>query len=1542
MSDDKIARVGVVSPSEATMKVGEKKTFTVTGDTIRTAYAANGKLSIEATTQTSTSVTVIAMVEGEDTLNIIFVNSGTASVPIHIVSESSGDGGSGGGGGSTTVPVTGIEVDAWDVRLEVGQTRQMIASVVPSNATNRKIWWWAETESVATVSDSGLITAKGVGTTRVTATADDGGYQYGIQVTVAKAPETTPPADKFGIVVSTTSLSVQKGKSTSFSVKLDTAISATQTITITNSNSSCASTNTSTLTFTSSNWSVGQTVNVTGSLVGGTTLTISSGNAKKHISVLVVDFAVSGDNDAITSTIDIDKVNGMTMEKIRGVDVSSVISLEQSNVSFYGQNGEKQDLLKTLSEANINYIRIRVWNNPYNSYGNGYGGGNNDLDKAIEIGKRATKYGMKVLIDFHYSDFWADPAKQKAPKAWQSYSVEQKVDAIYTFTKSSLEQIVNAGVNVGMVQVGNETGYGFCGCSTWEREGYQTVSFAELARLMNAGSRAIREVSKDILVAVHNTEPQSGYEWISKDYHDNNVDYDVFASSYYPNIHGSMENLTSQLKHVADTYNKRVMVAETQYPYTTEDGDGHGNSLSSVMGDMLYPISVQGQANHIRDVFQAVINVGSKGIGAFYWEPAWLPVGPANQWSQNSAIWERYGSGWASSYAGEYDAEDAGKYYGGSAVDNQALFDFSGYPLESLNTFKYVITGAKSKPTEGIPTYGNIVINKTNMNVAEDNAGTFTVKLDKAPTNNQVVSISKSNNYVTLDPTSLTFTPSNWNTEQTVTVRGVKDTSITTDRTTTITISSNNVSSKTINVNVLTTHVPTPTPPTPTPPTNNAPTISFVLVSNETSSGGYTLSYTATDPDGDTLTHKLKLDAGGYSTISPTKSGTSYTFNGSGLSIGNHTGQIQVSDGSLTATSEVFNITIRAQATGVKAQLKEAKDIYDEKHTALKTTINNIISDGKFNEATEKNQLDQAFSAYNTALAQFKKMAQKAIDFIGDAKKDSAIDESKVYTNAQIKVVSDSITQRVERVEEKQTTVDGKVSALETWKSSAEQKITADAIINTVSSTITQAKNEAIDEANANTTNALKNYPTTTQMNSAIQQKADSITSTVSSTVNQAKQDAITSANKSTDDKLQNYSTTTQMNSVIQQKADSINATVSANYTDLNGKIQSANTAITQTADKIASKVDSNGVKSIIEQSSDSVKVGFNGITNAIVMSQTGIRMNSNAGAYTQFSSNGMSSFNNSSQQTLGIKNGGITFHPWNGTQLGAYITQSALHSGTASANGLAISTANNGTYLSLGTSSMSDANSTLNMDQALTISSNDTFQPKGINFWKDVHAHGYGIRQLAHLHLAGSGAIQFDYLNTSPSTIYEAVNSGHSLYVMGGYQMHLGCMDGKGVPKGVIWMKTSTDTHSYTHWDFHNYTMYNMKTASTYANVASRKLTESYGAMSNVDGIRYLYRDVELINGKAIRSIPLVYSGATYDIVSVVCKGRGSAWVETEGENRFEINGDCKSVNIEIIIYPSEAVMTASTQQPEEAPTLELPKKTEPEEALIITNEAV
>ena len=636
-------------------------------------------------------------------------------------------GGGSGGGTPTNVPVTGITVDEWDVALEIGQARQMVASVIPPNATNQLIHWWAEYPWVATVNDSGLITATGIGYTPVTATTDDGNHRYTIHVNVREA------TNVYGnIIVNKTNMSLSEDNAGTFTVKLDKAPTNNQIVTISKNNNNITLDTTS-LTFTPSNWNIEQTVIV------------------------------------------------------RGVKDTSITTNRESII--------------TVSSNNV-------------------------PSKTINVNVLTTYVGVESV----------------------------------SLNKQSLNLLVG------------------------EAETLMATVLPE-----NATNKAIIWASDSSVASV-----------------------------------GSNGLVTAKRK------GKAIITATSQ----------DGNKVASCAVTVTQPV------------------------------------------------------------------------------------------IE--------------------PTYGNIVVNKTNMNLSEDNAGTFTVKLDKAPTNNQVVSISKSNNYITLDSTSLTFTPSNWNTEQTVTVRGVKDTSITIDRTTTITISSNNVSSKIINVNVLTTHVPTPTPPT-----NNAPIISFVLVSNETSSGGYTLSYTATDPDGDTLTHKLKLDAGGYSAISPTKSGTSYTFNGSGLSVGTHTGQIQVSDGSLTATSEVFNITIRAQATGVKAQLKEAKDIYDEKHTALKTTINNIISDGKFNEATEKNQLDQAFSAYNTALAQFKKMAQKAIDFIGDAKKDSAIDESKVYTNAQIKVVSDSITQRVERVEEKQTTVDGKVSALETWKSSAEQKITDSAIVSTVTSSTT-------------------------------------------------------------------------------------------------------------------------------------------------------------------------------------------------------------------------------------------------------------------------------------------------------------------------------------------------------------------------------------------------------------------------------------------------------------------------------------------------------
>ncbi|MFD2703608.1 glycosyl hydrolase 53 family protein [Paenibacillus shunpengii] len=389
----------------------------------------------------------------------------------------------------------------------------------------------------------------------------------------------------------------------------------------------------------------------------------------------------------VDADIFVQKVEGLSPDFIKGVDISSIIALEESGVQFYNEAGHTQDIFTTLHDAGVNYVRVRIWNDPYDASGNGYGGGNNDLARAIEIGKRATANGMKLLVDFHYSDFWADPAKQKAPKAWEGMSLDEKKAALYQYTKDSLEAMRSEGIDIGMVQVGNETNGQFAGETEW----------SHISELFNEGSRAIREVDSEILVALHFTNPETSgrYMHYAEELERNNVDYDVFASSYYPFWHGTLSNLTAVLTEVADTYGKKVMVAETSYTYTDQDGDGHGNTAPSNSGQTLeYPITVQGQATSVRNVIEAVAKVGEAGIGVFYWEPAWLPVGPEDQLEQNRTIWEAHGSGWASSYAAEYDPHDAGKWYGGSAVDNQALFDFAGHPLPSLNVFKYVHTGA--------------------------------------------------------------------------------------------------------------------------------------------------------------------------------------------------------------------------------------------------------------------------------------------------------------------------------------------------------------------------------------------------------------------------------------------------------------------------------------------------------------------------------------------------------------------------------------------------------------------------------------------------------------------------------------------------------------------------------------------------------------------------------------------------------------------------------------------------------------------------------
>ncbi|MBR1731665.1 MAG: glycosyl hydrolase 53 family protein [Ruminococcus sp.] len=406
--------------------------------------------------------------------------------------------------------------------------------------------------------------------------------------------------------------------------------------------------------------------------------------------------------ESAAGDLTVEEISFNNPDFIKGMDVSSVIALENSGVKYYDENGEEADLFQILSDNGVNYIRVRVWNDPYDREGNGYGGGNNDVNTAARIGARAARYNMKLFVDFHYSDFWADPSKQQAPKDWANYDVQEKAEKLSEFTAESLQTIRNAGADIGMVQIGNETTTGIAG----------VTEFDDMAYLLNAGSQAVKNFDSGILVAVHFTNPEKTdtIKWFADKLDEYSVNYDVFAVSYYPNWHGSLSNLTEVLDHAATTYNVYTMVAETAYAYTLEDSDGYGNTITpNTVNDenMIWDFSVQGQADEVRDVMAAVNNVSNgKGLGVFYWEGAWITVGDTTNLegedytervNQNMELWQKYGSGWASSYAADYDY-DAAQNYGGSCVDNQAFFDPSGKVLPSLKVFKLV--GGDTKPTD--------------------------------------------------------------------------------------------------------------------------------------------------------------------------------------------------------------------------------------------------------------------------------------------------------------------------------------------------------------------------------------------------------------------------------------------------------------------------------------------------------------------------------------------------------------------------------------------------------------------------------------------------------------------------------------------------------------------------------------------------------------------------------------------------------------------------------------------------------------------------
>ena len=364
------------------------------------------------------------------------------------------------------------------------------------------------------------------------------------------------------------------------------------------------------------------------------------------------------------------------MKFVKGMDLSTLLELERCGAKYY-DNGEERDLLAIMKSYDVDTIRIRLWNDPWSETGESYGAGENDLKTSLEIAKRVTAAGFGVLLNFHYSDFWADPGKQIKPKAWADYGVKELEQAVYDYTLESMQTFLDAGVNITMVQVGNELSNGLL----WP-EG-KVPNYDNIATFVNAGIRAVRKADAAIPVMIH--LDNGGNNALYREWFDNftkrGEDFEIIGLSYYPFWHGSLQMLNDNMNDIAERYGKDLVIAEVSMGYTMEDYKNYEKlsdeerkgyaTRPALVEKIEYPMTKQGQYDFMEDFLNRISHIkGGKGKGFFYWEPAWIPVP---------------GSGWATPASLKY-MNDPGPC--GNEWANQALFDYDGNALPTLSLIR--------------------------------------------------------------------------------------------------------------------------------------------------------------------------------------------------------------------------------------------------------------------------------------------------------------------------------------------------------------------------------------------------------------------------------------------------------------------------------------------------------------------------------------------------------------------------------------------------------------------------------------------------------------------------------------------------------------------------------------------------------------------------------------------------------------------------------------------------------------------------------------
>jgi len=325
---------------------------------------------------------------------------------------------------------------------------------------------------------------------------------------------------------------------------------------------------------------------------------------------------------------------------MQGVDVSTVQRALDLGASYYDASGVKKDPLDILKGVGVNYVRLRIWNNPASGY--------NNKTKVLAYAKTVKGKGLKLLVDFHFSDTWADPNKQAKPAAWSGHTISQLQTDVYNYVYDVCNSLKAQGTTADAVQIGNEINTGML-----FSEGQVTNNnFANLASLLKSGYNAAKAVNSGTQVFIHTADANSdaNARWFYDGIKAQGVNWDVTALSYYCAWHGTLANMTSVVSDMKARYGKSVVIVETAHPFTTSNADSTNNVIGSACSG--YAATWAGQAANFTDVQTAARNGGA--IGVFYWEPTWYAVS---------------GNGWDPSNIGG----------SGNNWDNMAVFDWTGH-----------------------------------------------------------------------------------------------------------------------------------------------------------------------------------------------------------------------------------------------------------------------------------------------------------------------------------------------------------------------------------------------------------------------------------------------------------------------------------------------------------------------------------------------------------------------------------------------------------------------------------------------------------------------------------------------------------------------------------------------------------------------------------------------------------------------------------------------------------------------------------------------